>query len=138
SSSISESDSSDASMASDSQMYPFSSNRRESAFYWWFGRGKSTQRTRRATTTRSSHASQALRSTRPGALLRALPDTLFGLRLWTALAGCPTLSGHRILGDHGLIELRHRALGQALPNLVHAQQRDAEIAAHGQRLAVRA
>src|SRR6266581_8943115 len=96
--------------------------------------------------TRSSHARHARRST---LLARRYLEryvelyvrALLGLRLGTvraALARCPTLSGRRILVDHGPVELRHRALGQALPDLIHAQQRNAEVAAHGQRLAVRA
>src|SRR5215471_11692104 len=57
------------------------------------------------------------------------------LGVGAALAARRHISGH-VFGDHGAVELRHRALGQALPDLVHAKERNAEIAAQRERLAI--
>ncbi len=55
----------------------------------------------------------------------------------TRRSGSSTVA-RQIFGDDDRIELRHRAVRQPIPRLVAAEQSDAEIAAHGQRLTVRA
>src|SRR6202040_3969333 len=43
----------------------------------------------------------------------------------------------QVFGDDGPIELSDRTVGKASPDLVHPKERNAEVAAQGQRLTVR-